>query len=60
MSRKAKDLSKIPNLMDVQAAVSPRQQKQAGLDAVTDEIQERFGAAALRRSASLPCGKPQR
>ena len=28
-------------------------QKQAGLDAVADEIRERFGCAALRRAASL-------
>ena len=29
-------------------------QKQAGLDAVTDQIRERFGSSALRRAASLP------
>ena len=30
-----------------------RRQKQAGLDAVTDQIWERFGSSALRRAASL-------
>ena len=29
-------------------------QKQSGLDAVTDQIRERFGSSALRRAASLP------
>ena len=29
-------------------------QKQAGLDAATDQIRERFGSSALRRAASLP------
>jgi DNA polymerase-4 len=35
-------------------------QKQAGVDAVADQIRERFGSAALRRAASLPHGKRPR
>jgi DNA polymerase-4 len=35
-------------------------QKQAGVDAVADQIRERFGTAALRRAASLPQGKHHR
>ena len=31
-----------------------QRQRQAGLDAVTDQIRERFGSSALRRAASLP------
>ncbi len=37
-----------------------RRKKQAGLDAVTDQIRERFGSSALRRAASFPhCSKPR-
>jgi DNA polymerase-4 len=35
-------------------------QKQAGVDAVADQIRERFGSAALRRAASLSYGKHPR
>lgn len=31
-----------------------QRQKQAGLDAMTDQIRDRFGSEALRRAASLP------
>jgi len=31
-----------------------QRKKQAGLDAVTDQIREQFGSSALRRAASLP------
>jgi len=31
-----------------------QRQKQAGLDAMADQIRERFGSSALRRAASLP------
>jgi len=34
--------------------------KQAGLDAATDQIRERFGSSALRRAASLPHQKTPR
>ena len=30
-----------------------QRRKQAGLDAVSDQIRERFGSSALRRAASL-------
>ena len=35
-------------------------QKQAGLDAVADQIRERFGSSALRRAASMPNRKEPR
>ncbi len=31
-----------------------QRKKQAGVDAVSDQIRERFGSSALRRAASLP------
>jgi hypothetical protein len=33
-------------------------EKQANLDAVTDQIRQRFGTSALLRGASLPHQKP--
>ncbi len=32
-----------------------QRRKQVGVDAVSDQIRERFGSSALRRAASLPC-----